>query len=602
MEKPRNNADFFRQKEHFDKSGCFLLGTYPDTPKQNDVVLPFSYTVEAPLCHLSNLAHVDEGVLSYGKRYSSVEHAIVSKLFNNNDIFDHGSRFDFRTFYKSVFNFEGNDRGVNAFIRALEKSAVTANNMVGFLPMMVSKYTGVSFEGSEKVLKKLGLVRGGSVNDVDMLRMLRSKFKDPFMRAVLLSTRDAYLVCEGAADGFFTAKYTRSKFDPQWEEKVKGGEKTYGYKDTDVRFPNFSFRGKTVGTNALGKYLMFIRNEIYRELKLYRIVSPLDKLSLRLSLTTFLLATGQPMVTGANVETAEFLQTKNEAAMDAEVDAILSLHTVSSSDETVVFLKTEMPSIMNVYTKLANCYANFSVSRGWISDFKRIKDRDKFRLGVENLLVLVNRVNENRVMLNENFEMYFEKQPFFDVVLKNKFGALNGMAKVATLTNKKVDFKNFETKDQLRDALSAFYIYRGDGRTKELLDVIVEKFFHHQYNLEQKLVEKYGEGMHTLPTVNVPRTIFSDNSRKTLSKASHTTQHKVSHTAQYKASHTAQPDASHTAQHKASHTAQPDASHTAQPDASHNAQPKAVPMSYSKSTKRVCSKKRRPIGSKRLSV
>jgi len=514
MEKPRNNVEFFKQKEHFDKSNCLLQGTYPDTPNENAVVLPFSYMSEPPLCYLSNLARVEQGVVMNGKMYSSVEHAIVSTLFNNKDIFDHGSRFNFRDFYHLFFRFgDTTDRGVNAFMRALDKSAVGVNNMVGFLPMMVSKYTDASVKGHEIVLKKLQLVRGGSVNDVDMLRMLRSKFNDPFMRAVLLSTRDAYLVCEGPANGFFTAKYTRSKVDPLWAESVKKDEKAYGYKETDVRFPNFSFQGKTVGTNALGKYLMLIRHEIYRELKLYTQVSPLDKMSLRLALTTFLLATGQQLVEG-KMEVAQ--QTKSEAQLDETVDGILARHDVESSNETIVLLKSLMPSIMNVYTKLAHCYAHFSVSRGWV--LSRIRNKEKFRVGVHNLLVTLNRRKTHSAMLNENLDFYFEKQAFFDVVLQSKFGALNGLAKVATMTSEEIGFQNFETKEQLREALSAFYRDRGEVQTPKQLDDLVKTTFDHQYLLEERLVKKFGEGLHTSSPVHVPRTTITHVRHKTLPK------------------------------------------------------------------------------------
>jgi len=187
---------------------------------ENEPYIPFYACGKPPYNMLSNFAYIKEGIEYDGLRYISTEHAFQAQKYIKEQ--------------RKRFSVEGDlgqlDSGFDlAFDKDWEKKKLfwMKKNNIGIIPKMVT---------NEKRGLKLGLTRDKNfVNTSELwFDLLWQKFRIDRFRKTLISTGNNYLL-----------EYDRGgeRMTPLWSGIIKDG--------------------KLYGTNLMGKYIMYIRDQIY---------------------------------------------------------------------------------------------------------------------------------------------------------------------------------------------------------------------------------------------------------------------------------------------------------------------------------------------------
>jgi len=225
------------------------------TFQKGDAVIPFVSSAAPPYHALSNLAVVESGVTFKGIVYPTIEHAFQAQKFEKGDrpkfsvtgLFGNPEN-DFHSGWTALMKAtftrgkkgEDYDQMIESKVQAKIKH-YKKKNCFGVIAKQVNTLAkGCKSRPSR--IHLLGLTANAKWNFADAhedlwLELIRSKFSDPAMRALLMSTGDAYLVEQQKRptdQGFYSAYYDK-----------RTGE-CHGCNDTN--------------RNAVGKFLMKVRD------------------------------------------------------------------------------------------------------------------------------------------------------------------------------------------------------------------------------------------------------------------------------------------------------------------------------------------------------
>jgi predicted NAD-dependent protein-ADP-ribosyltransferase YbiA (DUF1768 family) len=239
-----------------------------------DVILfkaKFKQKGALPIHLLSNLAIVESGVTYEGITYPSVEHAYQAQKFSRRtrEMFSvHGPygnpEDNFHAGWTKYFN-AITPRGDNAKKIADYKNKdyqKSKQNTMGVLAKMVNTQTRATKSRKKPFTEALGLELDknwdfNGTHEQLWLKLLRSKYEDPFMQDLLLSTGDAYLI---------EFQNVEKMFEENEEGKKVKTDRDYidfytAYYDKDKKMCKHC---NEPTCNAMGKFLMKIRDEIRR--------------------------------------------------------------------------------------------------------------------------------------------------------------------------------------------------------------------------------------------------------------------------------------------------------------------------------------------------
>ena len=170
--------------------------------RQGDPMIQFKANAVYPLFHLSNLAVAP--VVYDGVEYPSVEHAFQAQKFteatrhqfSTSGVFGDPAR-GFESGWRAYFNAKTPGGSKNEEYVEGKKKYYAGKNTYGVLAKMVNNLTRPDAKGRSKS-EALGLQLDpswdfGDAHEDLWVDLLRSKYENPEMRRVLLSTGDAYL-------------------------------------------------------------------------------------------------------------------------------------------------------------------------------------------------------------------------------------------------------------------------------------------------------------------------------------------------------------------------------------------------------------------------
>lgn len=318
------NLDEFVEQELFiePESGVRLQGNYPEfnfEKRKRTIVLDFNAFSPEPLCQLSPLAELDNGFIN--EHYVSAWHAYANKMFDTlvdnpfmqkqkigatlektfKNEYTRARDFIFELVKLTSQNGEYKlpitqyNRFTDDVVKALfppradpsdVKHKIVANKLSGFFPMLATYIAYSTTFQKDVFMDHFGLKLLKDANqtcphlEVVWLKILREKFKNETMRTVLMNTQGAYLVYRTTSNipGFYTALFN-SDFTKEeqtiWANRILKSDDdrdgVYAEEDNNIPFYNFKFNGKVSKDvnkpyrNAMGKFLMLIRSELFIE-------------------------------------------------------------------------------------------------------------------------------------------------------------------------------------------------------------------------------------------------------------------------------------------------------------------------------------------------